>query len=161
MKKILFFLIITTYIFGQTVTVDIKADKFSTNKDKNITIFTGHVVMTKGKNILKANKLTIKTIQNKNSSKTIIKEYIGVGNVFFSFTNAISTIKGKGDKVFYYPLEFRYVVVGNGYLEDSKDLKKLTGDKIFLNEKTGDAKIQGKQNKPVKFSFQVEDKGQN
>ncbi|MCK5111620.1 MAG: hypothetical protein KAQ94_08875 [Arcobacteraceae bacterium] len=160
-KKILLLLGLTIYLFSKTVTVNITADKFFTNKAKNITEFTGNVKMTKEKDILICNKLTILTKQHTDTNETIVKEYIGIGDVSFSFTNDISTIKGKGDKVLYYPLEFKYIVIGNGYLEDTKDGKILIGDKIYLDEKTGNAQIEGNKKKPVKFTFQIQAKDTN
>ncbi len=160
-KKILLFLGLTLYLFSKTVTVDITADKFLTDKIKNITKFTGNVKMTKEKDILICDKLTIYTIQDKDTNATIVKEYIGIGKVSFSFTSKVSTLKGKGDKILYYPLDFKYIVIGNGYLEDTKDGKILIGDKIYIDEKTGNAQIEGKKNKPVKFSFQIQTKDNN
>ncbi len=160
-KKILLLLGLTIYLFSATVTVDITADKFLTNKQKNLTEFTGNVKMTKEKDILMCDKLTIHTIQNKDTNETVVKEYIGIGKVSFSFTSNISTLKGKGDKILYYPLDSKYIVIGNGYLEDTKDGKILIGDKIYVDEKTGNARIEGKKNKPVKFTFQIQTKDSN
>ncbi len=160
-KKNLLLLGLTIYLFSKSVTVDITADKFFTNKTKNITEFTGNVKMTKEKDILICDKLTILTKQHKDTNETIVKEYIGVGNVSFSFTNNVSTLKGKGDKILYYPLEFKYIVIGNGYLEDTKDGKILIGNKIYIDEKTGNAQIEGKKDEPVKFTFQIQAKDTN
>jgi len=154
-KKLLIILSLTILLFSDTVTVDITADKFVSNKSKNITIFTGNVKMIKQKDFIICDKLTIKTLPSKNNQETIAEEYIAIGNASFSLTSLTSVIKGKGDKIHYYPLDFKYIVVGNGYLEDIKDGRVLIGDKIFLDEKSGNANIEGQKDKPVKFTFKM------
>ena len=157
-KKLLIILSLTISLFSSTITVDVTADKFVSNKSKNITIFTGNVKMTKQKDFIICDKLTIKTLPSKNNTETIAKEYIAEGNASFGLTSPTSIIKGKGDTIHYYPLDFKYVVVGNGYLEDTKDNRILVGNKIFLDEKTGSANIEGEKDKPVKFTFQIKAK---
>jgi lipopolysaccharide transport protein LptA len=148
-------------LYSEKIMVNIESDSFISDQQKNIVKFSGHVKMTKLDDILLADKLIVKTIQDNESNKTVVKKYIGIGNVSFEFKNRTSTLKGRGDKIIYYPLDGKYIVIGNGYLEDSKDGKVLVGDKIYLNEKTRNARIEGKENKPVKFSFQIQSKENN
>ncbi len=161
MKKILLLLTLTICLFSKTVTVNITADKFLANKEKNITKFMGNVKMTKEKDILICDKLIINTIQKKDTNETIAKEYIATGKVSFNITQPNTTYKGKGDKVLYYPLDFKYIIIGNGYLEDISDGRILIGDKIYIDEKNGNTEIEGKKNKPVQFTFQMKAKDNN
>ena len=159
MRRIIFFTIgLSIVILAKTVQVNITADKFWASQNQNITKFNGHVKMTKGDDFLFCNNLTINTMKEKDTNKTIPKEYISEGNVSYSFSNPKTTFKGRGDKVIYYPLEGKYIVLGNGYLEDTASGRILKGDKIYLDNTNGDDHIEGKKNKPVQFTFTIEEK---
>ena len=45
----------------------------------------------------------------------------------------------------------QYVITGNGFLKEVTEDKKLYGDKIFIDQTTGEAKVSGTDNKPVRF----------
>jgi len=160
-KKILLILGLLTFLYSEIVPMNITANSFIANKQKNFTEFIGEVKMTKEEDYLLCQHLILYTTNNPDTNKTIIKEYIGEGNVSFSFTTTTGTLKGRGDKILYYPQEFKYIVIGNGYLEDSSDGKILIGDTIFIDEKNGEAMIEGTKTEPVKFTLQIETKDNN
>jgi lipopolysaccharide export system protein LptA len=139
--------------------LNIDATVFEANEKEQLLYFKGDVKMTKNKDILKCQSLIINTTPSKNNSnKQIPKDYTATGDVSFVINTIDNVLKGKGDTVYYNPKEQKYIITGNGYLEDTKDGKILIGDKIYIDEKTGNAQIEGKKNKPVKFTFKIKTK---
>lgn len=139
--------------------LNIDADLFESRDKQNKLYFEGNVRLTKNKDLLTSKKLVINTKPSKNNpEKKVPKDYIATGDVNFTVhTKENNILKGSGDKVYYYPDEQKYLIVGNGYLEDLKEDKKIRADKIYIDEKTGYTKIDGKKNKPAKFSIKLED----
>lgn len=139
--------------------LDIDASVFEANEEKQIMVFKGDVKMTKNKDLLSCDKLVINTTHTKeNPKKQIPKDYKATGNVQFTIYTEKNILKGKGDTVLYYPNELKYIIIGNGYLEDTKEGKKITANKIYIDEKTGHTKIDSDGSKPVKFRIKIEDK---
>ena len=71
---------------------------------------------------------------------------------------------GNGDKVIYSPQKEEYTILGNGYLQEKNDDRKVYGDTIFVNQLTGEARVKGSEQKPVRFIINIErgeDKGKN
>jgi len=139
--------------------LNIDASFFEADESKQIMIFKGDVKMTKNKDILLCQKLVINTVPSKdNPKKQIPKEYKATGDVQFTINTAQNILKGKGDTVLYYPNQLKYIIIGNGYLEDTKEGKRVSANKIYIDEKTGHTKIDGDENKPVKFRLKIEEK---
>lgn len=164
MNKIV--MVLVSMLFGITALasesyLNIDADLFEAKEAQNKLYFEGNVYLTKNKDTLTANKLVINTkASKKNPEKKVPKDYVATGDVKFTIvTNEGNVIKGSGDKVYYYPDEKKYLISGNGYLEDTKEGKKIRANKIYLDEKTGYTKIDGKKNQPAKFSIKLEENG--
>ena len=162
MNKFLFailFLIIGVFSFAKESYLNIDADLFEAKENQNKLYFEGNVKLTKNKDILTSKKLVINTKPSKaNPKKQVPKDYVATGNVEFTVhTKEKNILKGSGDKVYYYPDEQKYIIIGNGYLEDSKEGKKIYANKIYIDEKTGYTKIDGKKNEPVKFRIKLEE----
>jgi len=139
--------------------LNIDAKHFESITEKNILHFEGDVKMTKNKDLLLCQKLIINTKPSPTDpNKQIPKDYKATGNVSFIITTADNTFKGKGDTVYYYPDDQKYVIIGNGYLEDLKEGKKINAEKIYIDELTGRTKIDGGNNKPIKFQLRLNDK---
>ena len=45
--------------------------------------------------------------------------------------------------------------MGNGFLEDKKEGKKINAEKIYIDQLTGQTKIAGGKNKPIKFRLKL------
>ena len=139
----------------------INAKKFTSDDKKGISVFTGNVDMKRSKDILKSDKLVVyMTPKPKNNEKIDRKaeKFVATGNVDFLVYSKEKVYKGKGDKVIYDPKSSKYTIIGNGYLEEKNEGTKLYGDKIFLDEITGKANIEGSDKKPVKFIMNIESK---
>ncbi len=137
----------------------IDSDKFESDDSKGLIVFTNNVKMTRAKDKLNANKVTVylNTPKNKEEKREAIK-YIAEGNVSFDVDTQDRHYIGSGNKVIYLPKEMKYQIIGNGYLKDLTTDKTLIGENIFIDQKTGNAKVEGSADKPVRFIFEVEDK---
>lgn len=152
------FLFITSLVADEYLNIDAK--NFESNEKEGFMLFKGDVKMTKKQDILLCQNLYILMKKdNTQSKKQIPKSYEATGNVSFVIHTKDNVLKGKGDKMFYYPDEEQYIVIGNGYLEDTKEGKKLTAQTIYIDEKTGHTRIEGDDTKPVQFKLKLnEDK---
>jgi lipopolysaccharide transport protein LptA len=154
---LLFFILSSATLQAEENYLNIDAEHFEANKKKNIMSFKGNVKMTKNKDILRCQTLLINTKESKNDPlKQIPNEYKATGNVSFELHTRDSILKGTGDAVLYYPESKKYIIVGNGYLEDTKDGKRLSANKIYIDEKTGHTKIDGQKGKPIKFRLKLD-----
>ena len=140
--------------------LNIDAKHFEANKQKEYPlILTGDVKMTKNKDILLCQKLVINTeVSPTDPTKQTPKDYKATGNVSFVLKTNDNLLKGKGDTVFYYPERQKYIIIGNGFLEDTKEGKKINAEKIYIDQLTGRTKIDGGKNKPIKFRLQLNEK---
>ena len=161
-KVLVFFILGMTSLNGEENYLKIDAKHFESNKQKNILHFTGDVKMTKNKDILLCQKLVINTEPSTtDATKQIPKDYKATGNVSFVLYTADNVLKGKGDVVYYYPNEKRYIIIGNGFLEDTKEGKKILAEKIYIDELTGRTKIDGAKNKPIQFRLRLNETKDN
>ncbi len=154
---LLIFTLLATFSQAEENYLNIDATNFEANEQKQIMYFSGNVKMTKNNDILKCETLHINTeISTKDSSKQTPKDYKAIGDVSFTFYTQDSIMHGKGDVVYYYPKKKKYIIEGNGYLEDTKNGKKITANKIYVDEATGLTKIDGQVNKPIKFRLKLD-----
>jgi len=156
LKVLIIFVLNISIINAEENYLNIDAKHFESNKQKNILYFTGDVKMTKNKDILLCQKLVINTEASpSDETKQIPKDYKATGNVSFILYTVDNVLKGKGDIVYYYPNEKRYIIIGNGFLEDTKEGKKIFAEKINIDELTGRTKIDGAKNKPIQFRLRL------
>jgi lipopolysaccharide export system protein LptA len=140
----------------------IDAQNFESDDKKGISIFTGNVKMKMGEDKLNANKVDVYFITDKNNNKVPLR-YEATGKVDFEIVTADKHYIGNGDKVIYYPQKEEYTIMGNGFLQEKNDDRKVYGDTIFINQLTGESRVKGSDQKPVKFIINVDrgDKGTN
>jgi lipopolysaccharide transport protein LptA len=148
------FILVNSLVADEYLNIDAK--NFESNEKEGFMVFKGDVKMTKKDDILLCQNLFILTKKEGDmSKKQIPKSYEATGNVSFTIYTKDNMLKGKGDKMFYYPEEQQYIVIGNGYLEDTKEGKKLTAQTIYIDEKTGHTRIEGDEKKPVQFKLKL------
>lgn len=135
------------------VEVKVSADKFSANEIKNKAEFLGHVVITKQNDILKADKLTINFDKKRKPTK-----YEATGNASIKVFIKNKEYFGKGKTLTYEPKKNKYTIKGNAFFEDRTADRKVYGEIISVNQTDGKYQVDGKNNEPVKFIFQVDDK---
>ena len=154
---ILLFLLVGLVYANEELIID--ANHFEADDKQGIAIFTGNVKVKKVKDTLNSEKLVVLMTKNNKNEQTP-KKYTATGNVDFTVLSNEKEYLGKGDMVVYEPLESRYTIIGNGYLEEKIDGRILYGEKIYLDEITGKAKVVGDDNKPVRFMMKLQDKKQ-
>jgi lipopolysaccharide export system protein LptA len=152
MKFLIGFLFCVTALFADTQKLIIDALNFETNDSKGLSIFTGNVKLQMGKDRLNSNKLEVYI---KTKSKKPLK-YVASGNVTFDIFSNGKHFKGKGNKIVFNPLKDEYRISGNGYLKEISQNRELFGEKIFINKRTGNAKVTGSSSKPVRFILDID-----
>lgn len=160
MKYLIGTLICSIFLYAQTETLIIDAQNFESDDKKGISIFTGNVKMKMGEDKLNANRVDVYFVTDKNNNNKVPLKYEATGKVDFEIVTADKHYIGNGDKVIYYPQKEEYTIIGNGYLQEKNDDRKVYGDTIFVNQLTGEARVKGSEQKPVKFILNV-DRGTN
>ncbi len=157
-RAIFLVVLFASFLFAKEGYLNIDADFFEADEKKQQMYFKGNVKMSKNSDTLESNYLLINTESSKeDKNKQVPKDYMATGDVKFSIKTQENLFKGKGDKVYYYPKEQKYIIVGNGYLEDLTKEKKITADTIYVNEKTGYIKIDGGGKQPVQFRLKLDE----
>ncbi len=150
-KGILFWLLLLSLpLFAEKITVT--ADRFEAFEKKHISILTGHVHVTKGKDDIKADKLII-DFDTHNKPK----RYTLTGHVTFDIATRSQHFRGNAQKIVYDPSQKQYIATGNVVLHEINSDKTLQGEKIIIDRISGKTSISGKHNRPVKFTFTVEE----
>jgi len=158
MKLLLKLALASTLVFANVNTekLIIDAKNFETDDKKGISIFTGNVKLKMGKDRLNSDKLEVFMKPNAKGKNPEPLKYIATGNVDFTIYSNGKHYMGKGNKVIYNPKKLEYTVLGKGYLNEVTEDRKLYGEKIFINQETGNAKVSGTDNKPVRFILNIE-----
>lgn len=154
MKKLLLLGLITLFLNAEQLIID--ANNFEANDAKGISKFTGNVKLSQGKDRLKADKLEVYITKKIEGKKREPVKYIATGNVEFKIFSNGKEYEGKGKKVIYKPKEFQYSIFGDGYLKEKNEDKTLYGDEIIISKNTGEAKIKGSADKPVRFILNID-----
>lgn len=156
MKFLAGLLVCSTLMFAQTQKLVIDAEKFEASDNKGISSFTGNVKIKMGKDKLNANKVDIYFVSQKGSNVKTPSKYVATGNVDFELVTAQKHYIGKGNKIIYSPSKQEYTVLGNGFLQEKNDNRKIYGDKIYVNQLTGEARVSGSEDKPVRFIINIQ-----
>ncbi len=155
MKYIVGLLLSTSLLFcAKTDKLIIDAKDFVANDKKGISSFKGNVKIQMNKDVLSANEVDIYFSSKDKKTKTPTK-YIASGNVHFTIVTSKKHYEGKGNKIIYSPIKQEYTVLGNGFLEEKNDGRKIYGNKIYVNQLTGEAKVSGSKKEPVRFIINI------
>lgn len=149
-KKIIF-LILPIFLFAENI--EITSKNFEADEKKLISIFTGSVHIKKGKDKINSQKLIIYFDKNKKPIK-----YEAINSVTFKITlDNNKTYEGKAQKIIYIPKKLRYIFQKDVYILQKPDMRKIYGEKVIVDRRTGQANVQGNENKPVKFIFKIDE----
>ena len=159
MKKLLILPLIALFLNAEQLIIDAK--KFEANDEKGISVFTGNVKLQQGKDRLSADKLNVYITKKIANKKREPIKYIATGNVKFKIFSNAKEYEGKGNKVIYNPKTLTYSIYGNGYIKEKTEDKTLYGDEILISQKTGEAKVKGSDEKPVRFILNIDNKKEN
>ncbi|RUM63425.1 MAG: lipopolysaccharide transport periplasmic protein LptA [Sulfurospirillum sp.] len=150
MKFLVLFLLTAILLYAEKVTVT--ADHFEAYENKKISILTGHVHIQKGTDDINADRLVIEL-----NSKNRPIRYILTGHVQFDIHTQREHYTGTAQKIMYDSAQKRYIAEGNVFLREKNSDKTLHGEKIVIDRTSGKTIITGKRDKPVKFTFTVEE----
>lgn len=152
-KSFIFWYILLSILILRADIVDIKADHFYANNINKVAYFEGNAEIKQGQNEFKAFKITVYFNKKKKA-----KKYEAKGKVTFNLTENGIHYRGKTDRVVYTPNSSKYLFYGNVILIDETNNRTIKAQTIDLDLKTGLADIKGKNNKPVHFRFEIEDR---
>ena len=150
MSRLLFFLFCIGIYASQ---IEIEALKFETDTKSGITIFEGNVTIKKNQDTMRADNVKVYTDTN----KTITKFEADGNAKFIIFLDKNVTFKGSSNSFIYMPKQRLFELLGNAKIVDLKNKREIMGDRVILNEKTKSAKVIGKDKKPVKLIFQIDE----
>ncbi|BAK73108.1 MAG: lipopolysaccharide transport periplasmic protein LptA [Arcobacter sp.] len=156
MRYLIYSLICSTILFAQTETLVIDAQNFQADDKKGISIFTGNVKIKMGQDKLNANRVDVYFTTDKKTNNKVPLKYEATGKADFEIVTTDKHYIGNGDKIIYTPAKQEYTIIGNGFLQEKNDDRKIYGDTIYVNQLSGEAKVKGSENKPVRFIINVE-----
>lgn len=149
--KIILFFMLTQILFAEKV--EITSTSMHAENVKKEVHFIDDVHIKQGDDWLHADKVIVYFDENNET-----KMYEGIGSVTFEFKDEKSAYKGSADKVTYYPVKSRYILIGNAVIDDLVNKSHIDGDEITLDMISGNATVKGNKKKPVKFIIEMEDK---
>jgi len=158
MKFLLTVLLSSSMLFAASEKLIIDAKNFETNDAKGITVFTGNVKLKKAKDKLNSQKLEIYMKKNSKGKARQPLKYVATGDANFEIHSNGKIYKGEGNQIIYNPNKQEYTVNGNGHVKELTEERELFGEKIYINQLTGNAKVSGSKNKPVRFIINIERK---
>jgi len=148
--KLIFFLF-PILLYAENV--EITSKNFEADEKKLISIFTGDVHIKKGKDKIRASKVIVYFDKDRKPIK-----YEALNNVKFKIVLDLNkTYEGRAQKIVYIPSRLEYIFEKDVYIIQKPDMRKVYGEKIILNRKTGQAVVRGTKDKPVKFIFNIEE----
>ena len=133
--------------------VEITSDSMNAENIKKEVHFIGHVKIKQSENWLHGDKVIVYFNENNET-----KKYEALGSVTFEFRKEKSFYKGSAEKVTYFPLKSQYLLEGKAVIDDKINKRHVNGDNIIFDMLTGNAKVKGSSKKPVKFTFDMEEK---
>ncbi len=130
--------------------VVIEARKLTYDDKEKVAVYVGSVVAQRGTTILKGDKLTIYFTKDGKE----IKKIVVIGNVH------IKDERGEGwcDRLIYYPLQEKVVLIGNAKLRQGKNI--LVGDQIVAY-RSGKVEVIGTKSRVKTVIFPGEESGKS
>lgn len=130
------------------------SDNFKGDQPQGVSIFTGNVKVTKGRDELNASKVTIYTDAARKPTK-----YIAEGSVsFYIVTEMGEQYRGKAQRTVYLPNESEYQFYEKVDLLRLDDFRRVKGDKVVVNTVKGHASADSAGGEPVIMVFTLDDK---
>jgi len=149
-KYIFIIWILSSIIYGDKVEIN-SASMEAKNLKKQVTFFTD-VHITQIDSWLDADKVIVFFDENNET-----KKYDATGNVSFEFKDLKkkTDYTGTANMVSYFPIKDLYILKGKAIVHDKTNNRTIKGNLINLDMTTGNANVKGKENKPVKFIFDM------
>ena len=131
----------------------IRANSFTSDQKKGISVFKGDVNIIKEHDELNASQLTVFTDKNNRP-----KKFVAVGDVSFRITTKDGSIyEGVANKSIYLPKKREYYFYKNVHLRELHDKKEILGDEVVLKTQDGKAYAKGLKKEPVIMIFDIDE----
>lgn len=151
MKSLLFLMLLSLILWAEKI--EITADSFEASQTERKTRFIGNVTITKDRDRLSADQLTVLF-----DAKQKPNAYIAKGAVqFMLHTEDGKIFEGSADNAEFHAKNNRYVLSGQATLKEQGDRNRIYGETVTVDLATGNAKVTGRDDRPVKFTFTTED----
>ncbi len=152
MKKIIFIALLSVLsLYGEELKV--LSENFKADQPKGVSVFTGNVVVTKGRDELNASKVTIYTDSDRKPIKMVAEGDVS----FYIVTESKEKYRGKSQRAVYLPNEKEYQFYTKVDLIRMDDFRRVKGDKVIVNTVQGHASAQSANNEPVMMIFTIQD----
>jgi lipopolysaccharide export system protein LptA len=148
-RVILILLLVGMAVFGAQVVVT--SESFIADEKQLITKFIGNVTVIKGNDNLRADEVLVNLDQKRQPLK-----YTATGGVKVKMQINEKYYNASGNTLTYEPNEQRYILNGRAFLEEIDNEKKVYGERIEVDQRSGIYKVDG-SGEPARFIFQVED----
>ena len=133
--------------------VEVTSKNFYAKDAENQAHFIDDVLVKQGKSWIHGDELIVYFDDN---NETI--QYDVIGNTTFEIIREQSHLKGKAEKITFYPKSENYLLAGNAVVNDIAKDRHVKGNTIVVNTITGESKVRGSIKKPIKFIFDTEKK---
>jgi len=131
----------------------IKANSFSADEHKGVSVFSGDVTIKKRNDELNASEVTIYT--NKDNKPT---KFVATGGVNFKLeTKKGAQYEGKANRVIFLPQKKEYRFYENVHLKQINEKKEIIGDEVVLEIENGKALAKGVTTEPVIMIFDIDE----
>lgn len=152
MKRLLFLLALLPPLGAEKI--EIRSHSFETDELRGVTLFTGDVVVTRGKDVIKAQRIEVAT-----DGKKEINRFEAEGNTtFILHLDENKTFRGHAGSFLYMPEKKEYLLGGGAVVEDLEGGRKIIGETILINEEKKHARVSGDEKKPVRLILTIDDK---
>jgi len=133
--------------------VEVTSKNFYAKDAENQAHFIDDVLVKQGESWIHGDELIVYFDDN---NETI--QYDVIGNTTFEIIREQSHLKGKAEKITFYPKSENYLLAGNAVVNDIAKDRHVKGNTIVVNTITGESKVRGSIKKPIKFIFDTEKK---
>ncbi|MRI58859.1 MAG: lipopolysaccharide transport periplasmic protein LptA [Epsilonproteobacteria bacterium] len=150
MKKALVLVIVACLAMAKQV--EITSDSFEASQKELLSKFIGNVTFKTPSERLHAHKVLIYFDKRKKPIKIE-----AIGDVRFFIKDGQKSFEGKAQKVIYYPKKRSYILLGDVKVVQNPGKKVLFAEEVYLDLKNSKLTVKGKEKKPVKMIFTVEE----
>ncbi|MDR1976976.1 MAG: lipopolysaccharide transport periplasmic protein LptA [Campylobacteraceae bacterium] len=150
MRIVILFLAMSSFIFAAQVEVIAKNAIMNEKELKGY--LSGNVVITKDLDKLMGDKLTIEY-----SKKEEPFRYEMSGNIKADITMNNKRYRASGNNLVYDVKPNVYTLTGDAFLEESDTNRRVYGDMITVDQNNGTYAVNGSEQQPVRFIFQIDD----
>ncbi|AXX84469.1 organic solvent tolerance protein OstA [Aliarcobacter skirrowii] len=158
MRIFLILILAISTLIAKNEKLTIDAVYFQAEDSRNVATFEINVKIQMGEDRLNAQKLELFFEIDKDTNKKVVSKYEATKKADFEIYSNGKLYKGSGDKIIYEPKKDEYNIIGNAFLHEVNEDRKVYGDHIYINQLNGEARVKGNEKKPVRFILNIDNK---